>query len=133
MSLFKVSRSPLTEPLTNWLTRRLVSAGQLQRATSVWTRSTTQVTHQLGYASEMQRPGCMCMANLDNDPSGESMSLVYVSGALSFGAVKVATGSFQGVLRIYKPKNAEFGVEDLLYEEQYDEPILQVGAGVFSR
>jgi len=40
-------------------------------------------------------------------------------------------GSIQGVLRVYKPRQGTFKVEDMLHEVQMD-PILQVEAGNFS-
>jgi len=57
------------------------------------------------------------MGNVDNDPSGE---------------VKVVTGSFQGMLRIYNPKERDFKVEDLMLEQNLEEPIIQVEAGHFT-
>eukprot|EP00656_Telonema_subtile_P016507 TRINITY_DN18721_c0_g1_i2.p1 TRINITY_DN18721_c0_g1~~TRINITY_DN18721_c0_g1_i2.p1 ORF type:complete len:139 (+),score=40.42 TRINITY_DN18721_c0_g1_i2:79-495(+) len=76
----------------------------------------TAAASHLGQDEEFDT-GCMCVGNLDNDPSGD---------------MKIATGSFQGVLRIFKPQEGEYGVEDLLYEQQYDDPILQLEAGQFS-
>lgn len=76
----------------------------------------TAAASHLGQDEEFDT-GCMCIGNLDNDPSGE---------------MKIATGSFQGVLRIFKPQQGEYGVEDLLYEQQYEDPILQLAAGEFS-
>eukprot|EP00959_Pyramimonas_sp_CCMP1952_P126219 2639646-Pyramimonas_sp.AAC.1 len=61
--------------------------------------------------------GCICTGNVDNDPSGE---------------VKVVTGSFQGMLRIYNPKERDFKVEDLMLEQNLTEPIIQVEAGHFT-
>mmetsp|Transcript_22638 Transcript_22638/g.70294 ORF Transcript_22638/g.70294 Transcript_22638/m.70294 type:complete len:843 (+) Transcript_22638:343-2871(+) len=69
-----------------------------------------------GDAEEFDR-GCLCVANIDNDPSGE---------------VKIVTGSFQGTLRIYLPRDRDFRVEDLLLEQKLSDPILQVEAGQFS-
>lgn len=40
-------------------------------------------------------------------------------------------GSFQGVLRIYAPKQSEPRPEDLLLEQNLELPILQVEAGIF--
>jgi hypothetical protein len=40
---------------------------------------------------------------------------------------KIITGSLHGVLRIFHPKARDFKVEDLLLEQQFEEPILQVG------
>jgi len=59
--------------------------------------------------------GALVVANIDNDPRGGQ---------------KVVTGTFQGYLRIYTPKQAGYKVEDLM-EFQLDEPILQIEAGRF--
>ena len=45
-------------------------------------------------------------------------------------AEKVITGSFQGYLRIYNPRQQGYKVDDLM-EFQLDEPILQIEAGRF--
>jgi Bardet-Biedl syndrome 9 protein len=45
---------------------------------------------------------------------------------------KIITGSYHGVLRIYLPHGQGFNVNDLMYEKNLDEPILQVEAGRFS-
>ena len=49
-----------------------------------------------------------------------------------FIAVKVVTGSFQGMLRIYNPKERDFKVEDLMLEQNLEEPIIQVEVGHFT-
>jgi hypothetical protein len=59
--------------------------------------------------------GCLCVANIDNDPKGVE---------------KIITGSFQGYLRIYTPRQQGYKVDDLM-EFQLDEPILQIEAGRF--
>jgi Bardet-Biedl syndrome 9 protein len=59
--------------------------------------------------------GCMIVANIDNDPRGID---------------KIITGSFQGFLRIFTPKQQGYKVDDLM-EFQLDEPILQIEAGRF--
>ncbi|RUS77451.1 hypothetical protein EGW08_014789 [Elysia chlorotica] len=62
--------------------------------------------------------GCLCTANVDNDISGFD---------------KVIIGSFQGILRIYKPDpSAGSGVEDVMVEQAFKLPILQVEVGQFS-
>lgn len=43
---------------------------------------------------------------------------------------KIITGSFQGFLRIYNPRQQGYKVDDLM-EFQLDEPILQIEAGKF--
>ena len=61
--------------------------------------------------------GCLAVANLDNDPNG---------------LLKLATGSFGGVLRLYLPREREFKLEDLMLEQSLDRPILQLLAGRFT-
>ncbi|KAJ9470991.1 Protein pthb1-like protein [Diplonema papillatum] len=61
--------------------------------------------------------GCLVVANVDNDPSGSE---------------KLVVGSFQGVLRIYHPRQKGFKADDLLLEQQLDGPILQLATGRFS-
>lgn len=46
-------------------------------------------------------------------------------------AVKIITGSFQGVLRVHLPHERGFKPEDALLELQLDAPILQLAAGCF--
>eukprot|EP00736_Rhodelphis_marinus_P008702 Rmarinus@m.17603 len=60
--------------------------------------------------------GSICVGNVDNNPDG---------------ATKVVVGSFQGFLRVYLPRNGEFRVEDLLFEKDLEQPILQVEIGQF--
>jgi len=60
--------------------------------------------------------GCLCVANIDNEPRGTN---------------KIITGSLQGMLRVYEPKQKEYKVEDLICEMDMDAPILQLGAGRF--
>jgi len=69
-----------------------------------------------GHDEEFDK-GCMCVANIDSDGSGD---------------VKVCVGSFQGMLRVYHPKDRDFRVEDLLLEQSLDAPILQLEAGNFN-
>jgi len=59
----------------------------------------------------------MCIANIDNDPSG---------------LAKIVTGSLQGNLRIYSVQNRDYKAEDLLLEQELEQAILQVEAGRFS-
>jgi len=65
-------------------------------------------------SSEQFGGGCMAIGNLDNAPDG---------------ALKVATGSFSGVLRLYSPTENVFRVEHLMLEATLDAPILQLSAG----
>jgi len=55
------------------------------------------------------------VANIDNDPKGVE---------------KIITGTFQGFLRIYTPRQQGYKVDDLM-EFQLDEPVLQIEAGRF--
>lgn len=43
----------------------------------------------------------------------------------------VIVGSFQGKLRIYSPKFREYRIEDLLFEKDFQTPIIQVSVGYF--
>ena len=60
--------------------------------------------------------GCLCIANIDNEPSGN---------------VKIITGSFQGVLRIFYPRTKNYQIEDLMLEHVIGMPILQIEVGHF--
>jgi len=60
--------------------------------------------------------GCLCVANIDND---------------SNGLPKIITGSLQGVLRIFFPRQRDYQLNDLMLEEELGDPILQVEAGRF--
>jgi len=71
-------------------------------------------SHKPDQKEECDR-GCLCVANIDNDPKGQ---------------VKVVTGSFQGYLRIYTPRQQGYKVDDLM-EFRLDDPILQLEAGRF--
>lgn len=44
---------------------------------------------------------------------------------------KIVTGSYSGVIRIFLPHKREYNMNDLMLEEELDEPILQVEAGRF--
>lgn len=46
-------------------------------------------------------------------------------------AVKVITGSIQGVLRVHQPHQQGYHIEDILLEAQLDSSILQLAAGNF--
>jgi Bardet-Biedl syndrome 9 protein len=60
--------------------------------------------------------GCVCVANVDNDESGDE---------------KIVTGSFQGTLRVFYPRQPDFRIEDLIMERELDAPIIQIEAGRF--
>ena len=67
-------------------------------------------------AQEEFDQGSLCIGNIDNEPSG---------------AMKIITGSFEGILRIYFPRNAEYRIEDLMVEQSLGQPILQIEIGRF--
>lgn len=67
-------------------------------------------------ADEEFGSGCLAIGNLDNTADG---------------ALKVATGSFAGLLRIYNPRDREYRVEDLMLEHQLSAPVIQLAAGQF--
>ena len=72
--------------------------------------------------------GCMCVANIDNEPAKAMGS----ASALSSDAnAKIIIGSFSGLLRIYYPRQAQYRIEDLMIEQNLGMPILQVAAGRF--
>jgi hypothetical protein len=50
---------------------------------------------------------------------------------LSTPAVKIVTGSLNGVLRVYCPMQSDFRIEHLLLEENLRRPILQLALGYF--
>ena len=59
----------------------------------------------------------MCVGNVDNHPDG---------------AAKIVVGSYNGMLRVFLPRQKEYNVQDLLLEQSLGEPILQVAIGRFS-
>jgi len=61
--------------------------------------------------------GCMCVGNVDNDPAGTQ---------------KIVTGSLQGVLRVFSPRQGDYKVEHQLLEVQLEQPVLQLLAGHFT-
>lgn len=77
----------------------------------------------VGEAEEFDH-GCLCVANIDNDITGHD---------------KVILGSYHGILRIYNPKPQKtesgwsgYSPEDVVLEQAFQLPILQVEAGRFS-
>lgn len=62
--------------------------------------------------------GNMSVANIDNSEDGTD---------------KIVTGSFQGLIRIYFPRQPGFLVDDLMLEQNLEEPILQLAAGHFTK
>ena len=65
-------------------------------------------------ANEEFGGGCVAVGNLDNAADG---------------TMKIATGSFSGMLRLYAPREMNFRVEDVMLESELDAPILQLAAG----
>lgn len=61
-------------------------------------------------------PGCLVVGNVDNEPGG---------------ADKIVVGGFEGILRVYCPKERDYVIEDLKLEHRLDEPILQLLIGQF--
>ena len=55
--------------------------------------------------------GSMAVGNVDNDRAG---------------GMKIVIGSLSGYLRIFCPRTSEYKIEDLMLEQQLEEPILQV-------
>jgi Bardet-Biedl syndrome 9 protein len=73
-----------------------------------------------GHEEEFDK-GCMVVGNVDNQiPSNNQDSVD-----------KIVVGSFSGVLRIYNPKRNKYSPNDLLLEQQLDQPIIQVAIGKF--
>ena len=58
--------------------------------------------------------GCVTVGNIDNAADG---------------ALKIAIGSFSGLLRLYFPRQAKYCVEDLMLESTLEAPILQLDTG----
>lgn len=58
----------------------------------------------------------LCVASLNQEKPSESHLIV---------------GSFQGKLRIYSPKFREYRIEDLLFEKDFQMPIIQIVVGQF--
>ena len=71
-------------------------------------------SHKADQPSECSPASLLC-CNIDNDPSGGD---------------KLVTASFSGHLRIFSPTQPN-RIENLLLEQQMDEPILQIEAGRF--
>jgi Bardet-Biedl syndrome 9 protein len=59
----------------------------------------------------------LVVSNIDND---------------SNRADKIVVASFQGILKIYQPLFGGYKATHLLYENTFDEPILQIEAGRYS-
>ncbi|XP_025097943.1 protein PTHB1-like isoform X2 [Pomacea canaliculata] len=77
----------------------------------------------VGEAEEFDH-GCLCVANIDNEVNGYD---------------KIILGSYHGILRIYNPQPQKtengwsgYSAEDVILEQAFQQPILQVEAGRFS-
>jgi hypothetical protein len=46
--------------------------------------------------------------------------------------VYVNIGSFEGILRVYSPKARAFKTEDMVFEKNVGQPILQLAIGRYS-
>jgi len=62
--------------------------------------------------------GCLCVANVDNSPSGHD---------------KIVVGSFQGLVRIYLPHPPAFSPDHVILERDMGAPVLQVAVGRFTQ
>ena len=60
--------------------------------------------------------GCLCIGNLDNARPASD---------------KIAVASLEGMLRVYNPSHPTYRVDDLVLEEQLNQPILQILTGRF--
>lgn len=69
-----------------------------------------------GDSRDQFNPQSMCIADCENDGSGD----------------KILVGSLNGYLRIYKPSSSGYKAEDSLLEKNLGQPVLQVVCGVFS-
>lgn len=74
-----------------------------------WWNASIDCDEEFGY-------GSLCVANIDNEPSG---------------AAKIVTGSYHGTLRIYYPHQRDYKIEDLMLEQNLEQPILQLLCGRF--
>lgn len=72
--------------------------------------------------------GLLCVANIDNAPDKQRTAH---ANTCTDNAAKIIVGSFQGMLRIYAPRQQEFHPEDLMLEIDLGLPILQIEAGMF--
>eukprot|EP00873_Tetraselmis_striata_P042350 jgi/Tetstr1/462614/TSEL_007599.t1 len=61
--------------------------------------------------------GSLCVANIDNEASG---------------ALKVVTGSLQGMLRVFCPAGRDYAVDHQMLEVELDGAVLQLAAGHFT-
>lgn len=57
--------------------------------------------------------------------------LLYVFFRLFVSADKIVVGSFQGLVRIYKPSASQFSASHVILEQQFSSPVLQVAVGRF--
>ena len=73
--------------------------------------------HQQAGSAEEFDAASMCIGNVDNSAQSKE---------------KIVTGSFSGILRVFKPNSTTFSPSHVLLEHQLAEPILQVSLGHFA-
>lgn len=96
---------------------------------------------RLGADEEFDQGG-ICIANVDNDPNGAGKEqLQHAVAACTASlcgtdqvcctAVKIVSGSLQGMLRVHMPHEEGYRIEDILLETELEGSILQLAAGNF--
>jgi len=75
---------------------------------------------------------CLCVANIDNEPSSPSSGGGSAGFQGRFERNKIITASYQGILRIYHPKKRDYKIEDLCLEQDMGAPIIQMAVGRFT-
>ncbi|EGR30350.1 hypothetical protein IMG5_134400 [Ichthyophthirius multifiliis] len=60
----------------------------------------------------------LCVSNIDNNKQNSD---------------RIIVGSYKGYLRIYAPKRREYKIEDLIFEQNFNEPIIQILCGYFGQ
>eukprot|EP00998_Keelungia_sp_KM082_P012888 NODE_92_length_2703_cov_43.368401_g88_i0.p1 GENE.NODE_92_length_2703_cov_43.368401_g88_i0~~NODE_92_length_2703_cov_43.368401_g88_i0.p1 ORF type:complete len:885 (+),score=212.26 NODE_92_length_2703_cov_43.368401_g88_i0:82-2655(+) len=87
--------------------------GSLFKLRDLWSTALKQRSVE-GQPPEEFDKKCMVVGNVDNDGSG---------------ADKIVVGSFSGVLRVFHPRQKGFKADDMLFEQELDQPILQLEMG----
>jgi hypothetical protein len=87
-------------------------------------------------AGEQFVDGSLAVGNVDNEKGGQSELPGVVRGPRSIRWVlqiadKIVSGSLQGTLRIFAPRQPDFSPDDLMLETSLDAPILAVAIGKF--
>eukprot|EP00750_Incisomonas_marina_P016724 INCI19307.2.p1 GENE.INCI19307.2~~INCI19307.2.p1 ORF type:complete len:893 (-),score=149.59 INCI19307.2:80-2758(-) len=85
-------------------------------------------THQVGSGEEYDR-GCVAVGNVDGGTIDEEAKKPPVEKGQQD---KIATGSLDGMLRLFRPNKANYNPSDLLLEQKLDAPVLQLAIGRFS-